>query len=505
MAPSLYRPSLALLTDLYQLTMACGYWRAGRADLHASFHLFFRTAPFNGSYAVACGIGPAVEWLSALAFDAEDLDYLASLRTFGGGALFPAEFLEFLGSMRLRCDVDAVAEGTVVFPHEPILRVEGPILQCQLAETALLNLVNFQTLIATKAARVCQAARGRPVLEFGLRRAQGIDGGLAASRAAWVGGCAATSNVLAGRLYGIPVRGTHAHSWVMSFDSEMEAFSAYARAMPENATFLVDTYNTLEGVRRAARVGREMRRNGHEMAGVRLDSGDLAWLSVRARRILDEEGFPEARIVASNDLDEEVIESLHSQGAAVDLYGVGTHLVTGGGQPALGGVYKLGAVRRADGSWDPRIKVSEQMAKSSVPGRLQVRRYLQPDGRFLADAIHDVERPPDDGVTIISPEDGTRRREVAPATPWRELLEPLLREGRAVQEPPPLEEVRRRVQRELSALDPTITRLKNPHTFPAGLSEELYLRREEMILKIRRAQAPTNLADEPTPEKETSF
>ena len=239
-----------------------------------------------------------------------------------------------------------IPEGTIVFPHEPLLRVHGPLLQAQLLETALLNIVNFQTLVATKAARVVLAARGEPVLEFGLRRAQGIDGALAASRAAYLGGCAATSNVLAGRLYGIPVRGTHAHSWVMCFDDELEAFRAYARAMPNNCVFLVDTYDTLDGVRHAIEVGQELRRQGHEMIGIRLDSGDLAWLSIEARRMLDEAGFPKATIVASNELDEQIIASLKDQGATIGVWGVGTRLVTAYDQPALGGVYKLAAIAR---------------------------------------------------------------------------------------------------------------------------------------------------------------
>ena len=275
-----------LLTDLYQLTMSAAYWKSGRAEQEAVFHLFFRKLPFGGGYAVAAGLADAVEFLRNFRFEADDLAYLATLTGNDGSPLFGPGFLDYLGKLRMTCDVDAIPEGTVVFPHEPLVRIRGPILQGQLFETALLNVINFQTLIATKAARVCHAANGEPVLEFGLRRAQGPDGAVMASRAAYIGGCASTSNVLAGRRFGIPVRGTHAHSWVMSFDTELEAFRTYADAMPHNCTFLVDTYDTLDGVRHAIEVGRALRERGSKLAGIRLDSGDLAWLSVEARKLL---------------------------------------------------------------------------------------------------------------------------------------------------------------------------------------------------------------------------
>src|SRR5213593_1299903 len=308
------REGRALLTDLYQLTMAYGYWKSGRAEREAVFHLFFRHSPFQCGFTLTAGLAPTIEFLQAFQFTENDLAFLGTLRGNDDEKLFDRGFLDYLGTLRFSCDVDAIPEGTVVFPQEPLLRIQGPILQCQLFETALLNLINFQSLIATKAARVCLAARGEPVLEFGLRRAQGVDGALTASRSAYIGGCAATSNVLAGKLYGIPVRGTHAHSWVMSFDDEREAFRAYAEAMPNNCVFLVDTYDSLEGVRRAIEVGRTLRQRGHEIAGIRLDSGDLAYLSIEARRMLDAAGFEKATIVASNDLDEHIITSLKQQG-----------------------------------------------------------------------------------------------------------------------------------------------------------------------------------------------
>src|SRR3954470_14085901 len=306
-----YGGSLALLTDLYQLTMACGYWKAGHSEREAVFHLTYRRPPFGGGYAIAAGIAPALEYLKRFHFTADDLAYLATLRDSEDKPLFPPAFLTYLGDLKFTCSVDAIPEGSLVFPHEPIVRVRGPILQAQLVETPLLTLVNFQSLIATKASRIVQAARGQNVLEFGLRRAQGIDGGIGASRAAYIGGVSATSNVLAGKLLGIPVRGTHAHSWVMFHGDEISAFRAYADALPGNCTFLVDTYDTLDGVRNAITVGTELRARGHELAGIRLDSGDLAHLSIEARRLLDAAGFGKAAIVASNDLDEHLIGSLH--------------------------------------------------------------------------------------------------------------------------------------------------------------------------------------------------
>ncbi|MEO8270672.1 MAG: nicotinate phosphoribosyltransferase, partial [Aureliella sp.] len=367
--------SLSLLTDLYQLTMAYGYWKQGKAEQQAVFHLFFRSNPFQGGYAIAAGLGPVLDFVKSFRFFASDVEFLETLTGNDGQPLFEKAFLQYLAELHLALDIDAIPEGTLVFPHEPLLRVRGPILQCQLLETALLNIINFQSLIATKAARIVMSARGDAVLEFGLRRAQGIDGALAASRAAFIGGCAATSNVLAGKQFGIPVKGTHAHSWVMSFDTELEAFGAYAAAMPNNCVFLVDTYDTLDGVRHAITVGNWLRETGHEMVGIRLDSGDLAWLSIEARKLLDAAGLHDATIVASNDLDERLIASLKQQGATIGVWGVGTKLVTAYDQPALGGVYKLGAIEDVTGHWHPKIKLSEQWIKTSTPGIQQVRRY----------------------------------------------------------------------------------------------------------------------------------
>jgi nicotinate phosphoribosyltransferase len=485
----LYAPSLALATDLYQLTMAQAYAASGTARKEAVFHLFFRKNPFEGGFAVACGIERALDFLESFRFSPEDLAYLRGLGGNDGRPLFDAGFLEELAGLRLACDVDAVAEGTVVFPYEPLLRVRGPILHAQLAETALLTLVNFETLIATKAARVVLAARGDPVIEFGLRRAQGLDGGLSASRAAFVGGCVATSNVLAGRLLGIPVRGTHAHSWVMAFPGEREAFEAYARTQPNNSVFLVDTYDSIEGVRRAIEAGRLLRERGHEMIGVRLDSGDLAYLSIEARRLLDEAGFPRARILASNDLDEHTIASLKEQGARVDTWGVGTRLVTGGDQSALGGVYKLGAVREPGGRWRHTVKLSEQAAKTSNPGVQQVRRFSGPGG-FLADMIYDeAGAAPAGESVVVDPLDPTRRKRIPPATPFEDLLVPRMRGGRPVGGRGSLGDAQARVREQLGRLHPGIRRFVNPHQYPVGLSAPLFELRTRLVLEQRAESA----------------
>jgi len=387
------------------------------ADREAVFHLFFRQAPFGDRAAIAAGLKPAVDFLTNLQFTDEEIDYLQSLRGTDGKALFAPGYLSHLRDLDWKLDVHGIPEGELVFPHEPLLRVSGPLLQCQLVETALLNLVNFQTLVATKAARMCEAAGDDPVIEFGLRRAQGPDGGLAASRAAFIGGCVATSNVLAGMRHGIPVKGTHAHSWVMSFEEELESFLAYAEAMPNNTLLLVDTYDTLEGVRNAIKTGKALRGRGHDLIGIRLDSGDLATLSREARTLLDEAGFPEAKIVASNDLDENSIRSLKNDGARIDIWGVGTKLVTAYDQPALGGVYKLGAIRDTEGTWQYRVKLSNDLIKVSNPGILQIERQRDADGRITSDRLfNEADETP--GTT----------------NPENLLLKPVLRCGKSVRD-----------------------------------------------------------------------
>ncbi|MGE3164435.1 MAG: nicotinate phosphoribosyltransferase [Planctomycetota bacterium] len=481
---SLYGNSLALLTDLYELTMAYAFWKLDTPPPEAAFHLTFRRNPFDGGYAIACGLSAVIEFLERFAFDEADLEYLATLRGNDAKPLFEREFLEHLRNLRFTCDVDAIPEGTVVFPQEPLLRVTGPVIQCQLLETALLNLTNFETLIATKAARICQAARGENVIEFGLRRAQGIDGGVSASRAAYVGGCVGTSNVLAGRIFGIPVLGTHAHSWVMSFADEGTAFRKYAEAMPNNCILLVDTYDSLDGVRHAVEIGKWLRERGHRLAGVRLDSGDLAYLSIEARKILDSAGFNDTSIVASNDLDEHIVASLKEQGATINIWGVGTKLATGHDQGALGGVYKLTAVRWAGGDWEPRIKLAEQRLKVSIPGKLQVRRFRDGD-RWVGDIVYDVDLGIENRRSLVDPMDATRRKRIAAAATHEELLVPIFRNGRAVYEAPPLAAIRERARAQLAQLHPGVRRFVNPHEYPVGLEERLNDVRTRLILEAR--------------------
>ncbi len=484
MLRELYGQSLALLTDLYQLSMAAAAWKAGIEDREAAFHLLFRRAPFGSGFTIAAGLATALEYVRDLRFTEDDLAYLAGLKAESGEPLFERGFVEHLRTLDVSVDVDAVPEGTAVFPQEPLLRICGPIVPCMLLETPLLDLINFQTLIATKAARVCVAAQGDPVLEFGLRRAQGADGAISASRAAYIGGVAATSNVLAGKLLGIPVRGTHAHSWVMLFDSEREAFAAYAEAMPHNVVLLVDTYDSLQGVKNAIETGRWLRAHGRELAGIRLDSGDLAWLSIQARRMLDAAGFASTVIFASNELDENVIASLKQQGARIGAWGVGTRLVTGAEDAALGGVYKLSAVREPGGLWTRRIKLSEQSAKISVPGILQVRRF-EAGGEYAGDLIYDTDDGPP-SRTLVDMLDVTRRKTIPEGMAYEDLLVPVVRRGEVVYTPPPLAESRARTQQQLAHLHAGIKRFVNPHQYPVGLDPALHDRRTKMILEARR-------------------
>lgn len=479
--------SLSLLTDLYELTMACGYWKHGLLRHEAVFHVTFRSLPFEGGYAVAAGLGDVIAYLADLRCSDDDLAYLASLRTPQNHPLFEPAFLDHLRRMEFTCDVEALPEGTLVFPHEPLVRVRGPLDQAQIIETLLLNTINFQTLIATKTARICLAAGGDPVIEFGLRRAQGVDGGLAATRAAFIGGCDSTSNTLAGKLFDIPVKGTHAHAWVMAFADEATAFRAYADAMPDNCVLLVDTYDSLEGVRKAVEVGRHLRARGYELGGVRLDSGDLAYLSIEARKILDTAGFPRAAIVASNDLDEHVITSLKLQGAKISVWGVGTRLVTAYDQPALGGVYKLTALRAPGGAWEHKLKVSEQLAKISIPGVLNVRRFTR-EGEFVGDMIFDEAAPPrpDAARVIVDPANTLRQKTIPADAAAEDLLVPIFRGGRRVYDPPPLSASRERTRLQLAALHPGHKRLLNPHEYPAGLESGLDERRAQLVQAARR-------------------
>lgn len=480
----IYKDSLFLLTDLYQITMAYSYWKSGMSQSEGAYHLFFRKNPFEGGYTIAAGLGLAVEYLQNYRLSDSDAEYLSSLRGADGSPLLESSFIDYLREMRFGCDIDAVPEGSVMFPFEPILRVKGPLIQCQLLETPLLNMLNFSTLVATKAARICDAAEGEPILEFGLRRAQGIDGGIMASRAAYIGGCSATSNVYAGKVLGIPVRGTHAHSWVMCFDDEQTAFDTWAEAMPNNCIFLVDTYDTLEGVRRAARTGEKLRENGCSLAGVRLDSGDLAWLSRQARKILDEAGFPEAKIVASNDLEEHLIASLKRQQSMIDVWGVGTKLVTAYEQPALGGVYKLSAIRKPGEDWKYRVKLSEQLIKVSNPGIHQVRRFYE-NGEAVGDAIFDTMISPKEPFTIIDQLDMTRRKKFSSKMEYKDLLEPVFQKGELIADQPDLQSIRKRTRDQLKEFYEGIRRFENPHQYPAGLERNLFDLKVRLVLEAR--------------------
>jgi len=474
----------ALTTDLYEVTMACGYWKAGVSDYEAAFHVTFRKNPFGGQFTVACGLATAINFLRTFHFTEPEIAYLASQLGNDRKPLFDSGFLDYLRDLQLTCDIDAIPEGTLVFPNEPLIRVCGPVAQCQLLETALLNILNFQSLIATKAARVCLAAENDPVIEFGLRRAQGVAGGLTAARAAWVGGCAGTSNLRAGQRFGIPVSGTQAHSWIMFFESESEAFEAYAKAMPNNCVFLVDTYNSLDGVRHAIDVARELRKNEHEMIGVRLDSGDRVALSIEARRMLDKAGFPNAKIVCSGDLDEHVITDMKRRGAKIDMWGVGTKLTTGQPDAALGGIYKLGAVRRPGGQWQYRIKLSDEPAKTSYPGLLQVRRFCQPDGRFIADAIYEIDHGINEHCLVVDVET-QEKREIPPKANYSDLLVPIFRGGRLVYQLTSIEQSRERARAQLSCAPREILRLKNATRYKVGLERSLHDLRSTLISRVK--------------------
>ncbi|MCC6747909.1 MAG: nicotinate phosphoribosyltransferase [Deltaproteobacteria bacterium] len=479
---------------MYQLTMGFGFWKTGHADDEVVFNLYFRKNPFKGGYAVAAGLDTAIDLVKNFRITDKNVAYLSTLKGNDGRPLFDRGYLQTLRTMRFNCDIDAVPEGTVVFPNEPLLRIRGPLLQVQLLETVLLNILNFQTLIATKASRVVQSAKGDPVLDFGLRRAQGFDGSLSASRACYLAGAAGTSNVAAGELFGIPVKGTHAHSWVMFHPTEVEAFENYSRVMPNNSVFLVDTYDTLNGVKNAITVAKRLRKRGHEALGIRLDSGDLAKLSKKSRTMLDEAGFPQAFVSASNDLDEHEIAALKKRGAKVNVWGVGTKMITAFDQPALGGVYKLAAVRRPDGTWERKIKLSETPEKTSTPGILQVRRFMK-DGKFLGDMIWDLLSPPKDQGRMVSYADASRVTRFAGAT-HQDLLVPVFRRGknaaRFVMRQLPLEQERAYCRTQLEALRPGVKRLTKPTPYKVGMELGLNQVRQELMANARSTQGASS-------------
>ena len=481
--------NLTLLTDFYELTMMQAYHHAeantGRRQM-AVFDMFYRENPCGNGYAVAAGLAQLIDYINNLRMDDDDIAYLRSTGTFGEA------FLEFLKSFRFTGEIYAVPEGTVVFPGEPLIRVTGSLIECQLIETAMLNIVNHQSLIATKAARVCWAAAGDGVLEFGLRRAQGPDAGLYGARAAMIGGCTATSNVLAGQLFGVPVRGTHAHSWIMSFDSELEAFRYYANLYPQVCILLVDTYDTLRsGVPNAIRVFKEMREAGHALPyyGIRLDSGDLAYLSKMARQMLDKAGFTDAVISASNDLDEYLIAELKAQGAQITVWGVGTHLITSKENPAFGGVYKMAALSHDGKSWQPKIKLSEDPVKVTNPGVKKIYRlYDATTGKMKADLITLADETVDNksDLTIFDPL-ATWKRMTLKAGEFtvRELLVPVFVGGKCVYPEYTVAEIQEYAKKERDTLWEEHKRLVRPHIMPVDLSQKLYDLKQDMILRAR--------------------
>ena len=462
--------NLTMMTDLYELTMMNGYLRYGKEKNRACFDLFYRRRGDMTAYAVAAGLEQVIEYVKNLRFTQEDVEYLRSL------SIFDDAFLDYLTHFRFTGQILAVPEGTVVFPDEPIVRVIAPIMEAQLLETTLLNLINHQTLIATKAARVVQSARGDRVLEFGLRRAQGPDAGIYGARASIIGGCQATSNVLTGQLFDVPVGGTHAHSWVMSFPDELTAFRAYADVFPDNCLLLVDTYDTLgSGVPNAITVFNELRARGKEPVGIRLDSGDLAFLSRQARVMLDNAGFPNAKIFASGDLDEEVIWDLKAQGAAIDVWGVGTRMITSMDNPALGGVYKL-AAEETDGVFMPRIKISENPAKITNPGVKQLYRfYDRRTGKALADllALEEEDFSSGEPLEIFDPENTWKRMTLFDYT-VRKLLVPIFEDGELVYTSPALSEIAAYARREMDTFWDEYKRLNRPHRYKVDLSRKLY-------------------------------
>ncbi|PHI20678.1 nicotinate phosphoribosyltransferase [Lewinellaceae bacterium SD302] len=473
--PSVYRPDFGLLTDLYQLTMAYGYFRKGLHRRKSIFHLFYRKPPFGGQFALAAGLPLAIDLIKGLRFSADDVQYLGRQTGADGKPLFNEQFLNYLQRLRFSGDVWAAPEGSAVFPHEPILRIEANLLEAQLLETALLTIINFSTLITTKAARIKTAAgMDNTVLEFGLRRAQGIDGGLTASRSAYLGGCDGTSNVWAGRYYNIPVRGTHAHSWVMVFPDEQTAFEEYASALPNNVTLLVDTYDTLEGTKRAIEIGKKLQEKGHRLLGIRLDSGDLSELAKGSRQLLDEAGLQDTVIVASDSLDEYRIQALKESGAPITVWGVGTRLATAYDQPALGGVYKLAAIENENGELETRVKLSDTAIKVSNPGRLQVRRYHDLEGKVLASQIVS-ELHASNGNTIVTPTGEYPLPEAV--TAYQNLLVPVFQNGEQVYNPPQLAESRKFALAQYasySALDWSVAG-------KTGLSAELWTEKATLV------------------------
>lgn len=476
--------NLTLLTDLYQLTMMQGYFKNNHNHT-VVFDAFYRTNPSGNGFAIAAGLEQIIDYLKNLRFSKEDIDYLRGL------GIFDEDFLDYLAGFRFSGSVYAIPEGTVVFPKEPLVKVIAPIMEAQLVETAILNILNHQSLIATKAARVVYAAKGDGIMEFGLRRAQGPDAGIYGARAAMIGGCIGTSNVLTGQMFDVPVKGTHAHSWIMSFPDEYTAFKRYSELYPDACILLVDTYDTLKsGVPNAIRVFKEMRESGVELKnyGIRLDSGDLAYLSKKARQMLDEAGFESAVISASSDLDENLIASLKAQGAAITSWGVGTNLITSKDQPAFGGVYKLAAVKNEDGTFTPKIKLSENTEKVTNPGNKTIYRiYDKESKKILADLIclADETFDPQEDLRIFDPIETWKKTKYKAGTyEMRELPVQVFRDGECIYESPKVMEMREYCKKEQETLWEESRRLVNPHEVYVDLSDKLYKMKTELLEKM---------------------
>jgi nicotinate phosphoribosyltransferase len=474
--------NLTLMTDFYELTMMQGYFK-NPTNQTVIFDVFYRNNPFDGSYAIAAGLDQMIEYIENLNFNDEDIQYLRSLN------MFDEDFLEYLHNFKFSGDIYAIPEGTVVFPREPLVKIIAPIMEAQLVETAILNIINHQSLIATKASRVCHAAQGNGVMEFGLRRAQGPDAGIFGARAAVIGGCIGTSNVLAGQMFDVPVLGTHAHSWIMSFPDEYTAFKTYARLYPDACILLVDTYDTLKsGVPNAIRVFEEMREEGITLTkyGIRLDSGDLAYLSKEAHKMLCAAGFDDAVISASSDLDEYLIHSLKSQDAKINSWGVGTNLITSKGHPAFGGVYKLAAIQEEEGGeFIPKIKLSENTEKVTNPGNKTVYRiYNKNTGKIKADLIclADEVYHEEDTMVIFDPIDTWKKTRVLGGTyTMRELLVPVFLKGKKVYESPSVMDIRSYCMKELDTLWDESRRLTNPSKVYVDLSQKLYHLKAQLL------------------------
>lgn len=473
--------NLTLLTDLYEMTMMQGYFKSANHDV-AVFDAFYRKNPCDGGYAICAGLDQVIDYIKNLHFSAEDISYLRGLH------IFDEDFLSYLENFRFSGDIYAIPEGTLIFPREPLIKVIAPIMEAQLVETAILNIINHQSLIATKAARVCYAAGSDGVMEFGLRRAQGPDSGTYGARAAVIGGCKGTSNVLAGQLFDVPVLGTHAHSWIMSFPDEYTAFKTYANLYPSACILLVDTYDTLKsGVPHAIRVFREMREAGIPLTyyGVRIDSGDLAYLSKQIRKMLNDAGFPDAVISASNDLDEYLIESLKLQGAEITSWGVGTNLITAKDNPAFGGVYKMAAIQKEDGNFVPKIKISENSEKITNPGNKTIYRiYDKATGKIRADLICLADETFDEAcdMNLFDPNEPWKKTRIAGGTyTLRELLVPVFENGKCVYDSPKVMDIQAACTKEKDTIWDETKRFVNPSRIYVDLSDKLYRLKHDLL------------------------